>query len=188
MRRFICSRIRVTAPPRSARSRTRAGVSTGNVYHHFPDKESALPRADRRVSRDHDTQRFPYMRVLYAPRAFPDNIEELGFAARDSVRQFRDYLALIYVDVIEFGGTHIQKFYADMAERFTVSSRTGIVDEIRARLRPNVSPTDALCSPRASTSTTSRWNPLRRSRAVRKKLEHVVTEIATSFATGFCAR
>jgi len=123
----------------------RARVSIGNVYHHFPDKETIFLALIDEYLEISDSQRFPFMRALHNTARFPDNIEELGFAARASVRQFRDYLALIYVDVIEFGGTHIQKFYADMSERFTrFFEEQGSVEEIRAKLRPNVSPTDAL--------------------------------------------
>jgi len=123
----------------------RARVSIGNVYHHFPDKETIFRALLDEYLEITETQRFPFMRALHNSARFPDNIEELGFAARASVRQFRDYLALIYVDVIEFGGTHIQRFYAVMAERFTrFFEQQGELQEIKARLRPNVSPTDAL--------------------------------------------
>jgi AcrR family transcriptional regulator len=123
----------------------RARVSTGNLYHHFPDKETLFRALIEEYLEVTDTKRFPFMRALYTTSHFPDNIEELGYAARASVRQFRDYLALIYVDVIEFGGTHIQKFYAAMADRFTrFFEQQSDFEEIRARLRPNVSPTDAL--------------------------------------------
>src|SRR5258705_4920196 len=97
----------------------RADVSTGNVYHHFPDKETIFRELIQEYFAVTATPRFPFTRTLYAGERFPDNIEQLGFAARDSVRQFRNYLALIYVDVIEFGGTHIRQFYTDMGERFT---------------------------------------------------------------------
>ena len=123
----------------------RARVSTGNLYHHFPDKEAIFRALIDEYLEITETQHFPFMRALHDTTRFPDNIEELGFAARASVRQFRDYLALFYVDVIEFGGTHIQKFYASMSDRFTrFLEQQGSVDEIRAKLRPNVSPTDAL--------------------------------------------
>ncbi|HUP60038.1 MAG TPA: TetR/AcrR family transcriptional regulator [Thermoanaerobaculia bacterium] len=122
-----------------------ARVSTGNVYHHFPDKEALFRALIDEYLEIVDTRRFPFMRTLRETRQFPDNIEELGYAARSSVRQFRDYLALIYVDVIEFGGTHIQTFYGDMADRFTrFFVEQGATEEISARLRPNVSPTAAL--------------------------------------------
>ena len=124
----------------------RAKVSTGNVYHHFPDKEQIFRDLLDEYFAIADTQRFPFRRVLEtSSQRFPDNIEELGFAARDSIRQYRLYNLLIYVDVIEFGGTHIQKFYSEMAERFArMMDEQGSLDEIRAKLRPNVSLISAL--------------------------------------------
>lgn len=124
----------------------RAGVSTGNLYHHFPDKEAIFHTLIDEYSTLVDSRRFPFTRVFNeSQRTFPDNIEELGFAARDSVRQYRQYMALVYVDVIEFEGTHIRKFYADMADRFTTwFEQHGDLENVKARLRPEVSPTSAL--------------------------------------------
>jgi AcrR family transcriptional regulator len=123
----------------------RAKVSTGNVYHHFPDKERIFRELIDEYFDIADTHRFPYRRALYGGGTFPDNIENLGYAARDSIRQFRAYHLLIYVDVIEFGGTHIQKFYSEMAERYTrFFVDQGNLEEIQARLRPGVSPVSAL--------------------------------------------
>jgi AcrR family transcriptional regulator len=123
----------------------RAGVSTGNVYHHFPDKETIFLTLIDEYFAIADTQRFPFRRALTSSSRFPDNIEQLGFAARDSIRQFREHNLLIHVDVIEFGGTHIQKFYKDMGARFTrIWEEQGALDDIKARLRPGVSPTSAI--------------------------------------------
>ncbi|MGZ8708958.1 MAG: TetR/AcrR family transcriptional regulator [Thermoanaerobaculia bacterium] len=123
----------------------RAKVSTGNVYHHFPDKEAIFRELLDEYFAIADTQRFPFRRALSGAGQYPDNIEQLGFAARDSIRQFRPYHLLIYVDVIEFGGTHIQQFYSEMADRFTrVFAEQGTLEEIQARLRPTVSVTSAL--------------------------------------------
>ena len=123
----------------------RAKVSTGNVYHHFPDKERIFRELIDEYFAIADTQRFPYRRALYGSDLFPDNIEQLGFAARDSIRQFRNYHLLIYVDVIEFGGTHIQKFYSDVAERYTkFLTEQGTLESIQAKLRPSVSTVSAL--------------------------------------------
>src|SRR6266849_9178300 len=120
-----------------------AGVSTGNVYHHFPDKETIFRTLLDEYWSTIEDRRYPFMRELTAGK-FPDNIEQLGFAARDSVRQFRRHIALIYVDVIEFEGTHIRKFYSDMAQRLTTILPGGEIARIQSRLRPGVSPISAL--------------------------------------------
>ena len=123
----------------------RATVSTGNCYHHFPDKDTIFRALIDEYLEIIETDRFPFTRALYGSERFPDNIEQLGYAARDSVRQFRGYLALVYVDVIEFGGTHIQKLYATMAERYTrLMEEKDALDVLRARLRPDISPVSAL--------------------------------------------
>lgn len=120
-----------------------AKVSTGNVYHHFPDKESIFRTLLDEFSAITATKRYPFTRALVAGR-FPDDIEELGVAARESVREFRDYIALIYVDVIEFEGTHIQKFYGDMGRRIAAVLGDEALQKIKSRMRPGVSPISAL--------------------------------------------
>jgi AcrR family transcriptional regulator len=119
-----------------------AGVSTGNLYHHFPDKEAIFNTLLDELWAIADTRRFPFRRAMTAGD-FPDNLENLGFAARDSVHEFRDYMALIYVDVIEFDGTHIRKFYGEMPARFSEQlAQDGTLPAIARRLR--VSPVSAL--------------------------------------------
>jgi len=121
-----------------------AGVSTGNVYHHFADKETVFRALLEEFTVITESRRYPLTRVLTSGR-FPEDLEQVGFAARDSVREFRQYIALIYVDVIEFDGTHIRKFYAEMANRYTTRLREeGVLDGIRSRLRRGVSPVSAM--------------------------------------------
>lgn len=121
-----------------------ARVSTGLVYHHFPDKETLFRTLldqywDAIASPD-----FPFNRAL-AAGAFPDDLEALARAAEESVKGWRRHVALIYVDVVEFEGTHIRKFYSDMAGRFDsfLSQRLG-PRALARRLRPGVSPLSAV--------------------------------------------
>ena len=120
-----------------------AKASTGNVYHHFPDKETIFRTLLDEFSTITETKRYPFTRALVVGR-FPDDIEELGVAARESVREFRDYIALIYVDVIEFEGTHIQKFYGDMGRRIAAVLGDEALQKIESRMRPGVPPISAL--------------------------------------------
>ena len=168
----------------------KAGVSTGNLYHHFPDKESIFRALIDEYFAITEGRGFPFTRALYEASRFPDNIEQLGFAARASIRQFRDYLALVYVDVIEFGGTHIQTFYGDMAERFTrFFEEQGDVDGVRSRLRPNVSPTAALLmTTRLFFNYFSMEILFGVPEPFGKSSEEVVKEIADVLRNGFCAR
>jgi AcrR family transcriptional regulator len=117
-----------------------AGASTGNVYHHFPDKETIFRTLLDEFWIITESKRYPFTRALATGR-FPENLEQLALAARDSVHEYRSYIALIYVDVIEFDGTHIRKFYADLGQRYASLLE---LEEIRVRLRPGVSPVSAL--------------------------------------------
>jgi AcrR family transcriptional regulator len=168
----------------------RADVSTGNVYHHFPDKDAIFRALIDEYLALVDTERFPYTRVLHHSAPFPDNIEQLGYAARDSVRQFRSYLALIYVDVIEFGGTHIQKFYSTMSDRYTrFFEQQGSLEAITSRLRPNISPNSAmLLTARLFFNYFSLEILFGVPEPFGKEAHEVVEEIADIIRNGVCAR
>ena len=115
----------------------KAKVSIGNLYHHFPDKEAifrALLDEYREMTTSSD---FPLRRAL-ATGSFPDNLEEIGYAARDTVRQYRAYITLYYVDMIEFDGSHIRTFYRELVQRIASAKN------LQTRLRDGVSPTSAL--------------------------------------------
>lgn len=122
-----------------------AGVSVGAVYHHFPDKESMFRALIEEYKAITNEPRFPFYRAIRTG-LFPNNLEQLGYAARDSVRQYRDYQALFLVDVIEFQGDHVREFYTGMAERFSafIEEQREKGDDMSARMRPGVSARSAL--------------------------------------------
>jgi AcrR family transcriptional regulator len=122
----------------------KAGVSTGNVYHHFKDKETIFLELLDQYWRAIEDPEFPTNRALRTG-SFPENLEEIGHAARESVVLYRPYVALIYVDVVEFEGSHIRKFYSDMAgrfERFVAAYKDEI--KIEDKLRPEIAPASAV--------------------------------------------
>lgn len=121
-----------------------ANLSKGNVYHHFADKETIFRALLDRYFQAMSTPDFPFNQAL-AKGVFPDNLEQLGLAARDTVRDYREYVALIYVDVVEFDGKHIRKFYEHMAERFDAFMKQhGIEHQLHDRLAEGLSPVSAV--------------------------------------------
>lgn len=121
-----------------------AGLSKGNVYHHFADKEAIFRGLIERYFEAMADPEFPFNKAL-ASGTFPENLEELGLSIRDAIRDYREYVALIYVDVVEFDGTHVRKFYANMAERFdSFIKARGMEKELEAKLADGLSPVSAV--------------------------------------------
>jgi AcrR family transcriptional regulator len=121
-----------------------AGLSTGNVYHHFPDKEALFTTLLGQYWEAIASRDFPFNRAL-AAGAFPDDLEALARATEESVRAYRPYVALIYVDVVEMEGTHIRNFYSGMSGRFaTFLNQRYPGDALKDRLAPGFHPNTAL--------------------------------------------
>lgn len=121
-----------------------AGLSKGNVYHHFPDKEAIFRALLDRYFQVMSQPDFPFNRAL-ASGTFPENLENIGHAVREVVRDYREYALLIYVDVVEFDGTHIRKFYENMAYRFDAFLKAaGMESELQAKLASGLSPVSAV--------------------------------------------
>jgi AcrR family transcriptional regulator len=121
-----------------------AELSKGNVYHHFPDKETIFRALLDQYFQALSDPDHPFIHAL-THGTFPENLEDLGRAMREGVEKYRAYIALIYVDVVEFDGAHIRKFYSEMAERFGRFLKANDMDApIRAKLSPGLSPTSAV--------------------------------------------
>jgi AcrR family transcriptional regulator len=120
-----------------------ARVSTGAVYHQFPDKESIFNTLLEQYWEALAQPDLPFNKAL-AEGGFPDDLEKLARGSRASVDQYRRYVALIYVDVVEFEGTHIRRFYADMANRFQAFLEANRDQLALDRLRDGVPPLTAI--------------------------------------------
>ncbi len=120
------------------------GMSTGSVYHQFAGKEAIFRALFERYWEEIGQPDYPINKVL-ADGGFPERLEDLGRAAREAVERYRPYVALIYVDVVEFEGAHIRKFYGDMAQRFA-DFIDAHQDRLRLaeQLRPEVPPVSAM--------------------------------------------
>lgn len=121
----------------------RAGTSTGSVYHHFRDKEAIFRTLLDQFWTASSAPEFPLMRV-FEEGAFPDNLPAIGAAAQETITTWRPYISLIYVDVVEFDGQHIHRFYADLAERYRefLDRRTDL--DIPSRVREGIPPAVAM--------------------------------------------
>lgn len=117
----------------------RAGTSTGSVYHHFRDKEAIFQTLLDQFWTAASRPDFPLVKV-FEDGAFPDNLPAIGQAARETIAQWRPYIALIYVDVVEFEGRHIHRFYGDMATRYQEFLRRRPDLDIPDRLREGIPP------------------------------------------------
>ncbi len=94
-----------------------SGISVGNLYHHFPNKEAIFQSLiEDYWSRITDPDQ--PLRQLFERAAFPDDLEEMAELIDQIVEENAAYILLFYVDVIEFRGEHIRAFYENMAAAF----------------------------------------------------------------------
>ena len=94
-----------------------AKASTGNVYHHFPDKEAIFTALIEDYLAAISSLDHPFNKALIAG-VFPDDLEAMARALRESIEQYRDQAMLVYVDAVEFDGKHLKRMYGEMADRF----------------------------------------------------------------------
>jgi AcrR family transcriptional regulator len=109
----------------------RSGLSVGNLYHHFGNKERIFQRLIDRyweVLLDPD---LPLNRIFAAAR-FPEDLEEMAAAIEQVVTENSQSILLIYIDVIEFKGKHIRTFYQQMADRFRSAYSDRVAEMKRA--------------------------------------------------------
>lgn len=114
-----------------------AGVSTGNVYHQFEDKEAIFRTLLDEYSAQVASPDYPITRALNEG-AFPNDLRRLARATREAIEQTRPYALLAYVDAIEFEGKHLQAFFSHFRNRAEHLLATG--GPANGVLREGVSP------------------------------------------------
>ncbi len=95
----------------------RSGLSVGNLYHHFGGKEEIFQKLIDQYWEVLLDPELPLNKIFAAAR-FPEDLEEMAAAIEQVVSGNASHILLIYIDVIEFKGKHIQAFYQNMADRF----------------------------------------------------------------------
>ena len=118
-----------------------AGVSLGNIYNYFGTKEEIFVSLLERREKEYFDPSQPLIKAL-TTSAFPDNIENLGFASREVVEKFSAYILLIYVDVVEFEAKHVNKMFARMRQGYAAALKAGPAG--KARLAADIDPVGAL--------------------------------------------
>lgn len=120
-----------------------AGVSTGNVYHQFEDKQAIFQTLLDEYATIIASPTYPFNKAI-ADGLFPNDLFRLGEAIRESLAQTRAHVLLTYVDVLEFDGKHLRRFYDDSTARFEAYLKTPAGQAMASQLREGVTPLSAL--------------------------------------------
>lgn len=118
-----------------------AGVSLGNIYNYFGTKEEIFVSLLEKYEKEYFDPGQPLIKALSAT-AFPDNIEGLGFASRETVEKFAPYILLIYVDVVEFEARHVKGMSARMRQGYAAALKAAPAG--RGRVARDIDPVGAL--------------------------------------------
>lgn len=81
-----------------------AGISIGNIYNYYPNKEALYVSLAKRYSAEMSKKQAKLKPLL--GRFDAESLRELARAAREIVYENPDYWRLMYVDVTEFGNRH----------------------------------------------------------------------------------
>ncbi len=166
----------------------RAGVSVGNLYHHFGSKETIYQQLlddywQKLLDPNDELQQ------LFERADFPDDLEEMAALIERSVDAYAPYIMLIFIDVVEFRGRHIHAFYESMPARFAAAYQENFA---RKRREGRLGDADALVAVMLAT----RWlylllhgrEVLRRAHALRHGENEAVNEFIRILRKGVLPR
>ena len=119
---------------------TQAGVSIGNIYNYYSNKESIYVSLVKRYS-----ERMLKLQAGLAPllgKFDPDTLKQLAHAVREIVYSHPDYWRLMYIDVTEFGNRH----FANSFRRLSANLEKLAGGYRSKELRPGIDPALAYAS------------------------------------------
>lgn len=92
-----------------------AGVSLGNIYNYYPNKEKLFESLVRRYEqRMNEVQRQKLTPLIGSLEQ--ENLKALANAVREIIYNDPDYWRLMYIDVVEFGNAHFAHIYRNLAK------------------------------------------------------------------------
>ncbi len=117
-----------------------AGVSLGNLYNYYANKEELFVRLVKR----YEARMASLQRKVLTPLV--EDVDKAGLrklarAVREIVYNNPDYWRLMYIDVVEFGNRHFAHGFRDLARN--IASVTGKVPRLRTRKRSKIDPSFA---------------------------------------------
>ena len=111
-----------------------AGISIGNIYNYYPNKEALYVSLVRRY-----TGRMAKMQAQLQPllgKFDPDSLRQLAQKAREIVYSHPDYWRLMYIDVTELGNRHFAHSFRRLSG--TLEKLAGGYS--KSGLRPGIDP------------------------------------------------
>ncbi len=111
----------------------KAHISLGNIYNYYEGKEPIFDSILQRLHNQFTSPEGALARYL-SQTQFPDDVEQMGHAIGQMVDANRDYLLLVYIDLVEFSGKHVRDQYADLAQRFDHAAKDRF-DQLREKKR-----------------------------------------------------
>jgi AcrR family transcriptional regulator len=95
-----------------------AKVPLGSLYNYYDNKQNLFSHIITEqsalfLSNENDVVRY------FLNSKFPDDLPILADAIRDSLKKYKYYFKLMYVDVVEFDGANIREVFSDLEKKFT---------------------------------------------------------------------
>jgi TetR/AcrR family transcriptional regulator, acrAB operon repressor len=114
-----------------------AGVSLGNLYNYYANKEDLFARLVKRYEEKMAARQRKLLASLVG-EADKARLRRLARSVRQIVYGHPDYWRLMYIDVVEFGNRHFAHGFRDLARN--LAAVAGQAPRLRKRLRNDIDP------------------------------------------------